>query len=145
MVLQRLDPFNELRQVRSRLWRGIDIARVNGENGTSKWAVPLDVIQDGDNIVVRASMPGVKTDDISVTIENEVLTIDGKTESEGEGKDGSYLMRERRSGTFHRALRLPDTIDVDNADTSYENGVVSITFPKVESKKAKRLELKVGK
>jgi len=128
-----------------RLWRGIDIARVNGENGTSKWAVPLDVIQDGDSIVVRASMPGVKADDISVTVENEVLTIKGKSESEGEVKDGSYLMRERRSGTFHRALRLPDTIDVDKADTSYENGVVSITFPKVESKKAKRLELKVGK
>ncbi len=145
MVLQRLDPFNEFRQMHKRLWRGIDIARVNGENGTSKWAVPLDVIQDGDSIVVRASMPGVKADDISVTVENEVLTIKGKSESEGEVKDGSYLMRERRSGTFHRALRLPDTIDVDKADTSYENGVVSITFPKVESKKAKRLELKVGK
>ena len=145
MVLQRLYPFNELRQAHNRLWRSVDIARVNGENGTSRWAVPLDVIQDGDNIVVRASMPGVKADDISVTIENEVLTIKGKTESEGEVNDGSYLMRERRSGTFHRALRLPDTIDVDNADTSYENGVVSIIFPKVESKKAKRLELKVGK
>ena len=144
MVLQRWYPFNELRQAHSRHWRAFDIARVSGENGTSKWAVPLDVIQDGDNIVVRASMPGVKADDISVTIENEVLTIKGKTESEGESKDGSYLMRERRSGTFHRALRLPDTIDVDNADTSYENGVVSIIFPKVESKKAKRLELKVG-
>ena len=144
MVLQRLYPFNELRQAHNRLWRSVDIARVNGENGTSRWAVPLDVIQDGDNIVVRASMPGVKADDISVTIENEVLTIKGKTESEGDVKDGSYLMRERRSGTFHRALRLPDTIDVDNADTSYENGVVSIIFPKVESKKAKRLELKVG-
>ncbi|MCH7745348.1 MAG: Hsp20/alpha crystallin family protein [Chloroflexi bacterium] len=144
MVLQRLYPFNELRQAHNRLWRSVDIARVNGENGTSRWAVPLDVIQDGDNIVVRASMPGVKADDISVTIENEVLTIKGKTESEGEVKDGNYLMRERRSGTFHRALRLPDTIDVDNADTSYENGVVSIIFPKVESKKAKRLELKVG-
>ena len=88
-------------------------------------------------------MPGVKPDDISVTVENDVLTVKGKTESEV--KDGSYLMRERRSGTFHRTLRLPDTVDVDNADTSYENGVVSITFPKVESKKAKRLELKVGK
>ena len=145
MVLQRWYPFNELRQAHNRLWRSVDIARVNGENGTSRWAVPLDVIQDGDNIVVRASMPGIKPDDISVTIENDVLTVKGKTESEGEVKDGSYLMRERRSGMFHRALRLPDTIDVDNADTSYENGVVSITFPKVESKKVKRLELKVGK
>ena len=143
MVLQRWYPFNELRQAHSRHWRAFDIARVSGENGTSKWAVPLDVIQDGDNIVVRASMPGIKPDDISITIENDVLTVKG--ESNGEVKDGSYLMKERRSGTFHRALRLPDTIDVDNADTSYENGVVSITFPKVESKKVKRLELKVGK
>ena len=143
MVLQRWYPFNELRQAHSRHWRAFDIARVSGENGTSKWAVPLDVIQDGDNIVVRASMPGIKPDDISITIENDVLTVKG--ESNGEVKDGSYLMKERRSGMFHRALRLPDTIDVDNADTSYENGVVSITFPKVESKKVKRLELKVGK
>ena len=145
MVLQRWDPFNELRQAHNRLWRGVDIAGVAGANGTSKWAVPLDGVQDGDTIVVRASMPGVKPDDISVTVENDVLTVKGKTESEGEVKDGSYLMRERRSGTFHRALRLPDTVDVDKADTSYENGVVSITFPKVESKKTKRLELKVGK
>ena len=143
MVLQRWYPFNELRQAHSRHWRAFDIARVSGENGTSKWAVPLDVIQDGDNIVVRASMPGIKPDDISITIENDVLTVKG--ESNGEVKDGSYLMRERRSGTFHRALRLPDTIDGDKADSSYENGVVSITFPKVESKKVKRLELKVGK
>ena len=81
MVLQRWDPFNELRHVHNRLLRGVDITRVNGENGTSKWAVPLDVIQEGDDIVVRASMPGVKPDDISVTVENDVLTIKGKIES----------------------------------------------------------------
>jgi HSP20 family protein len=53
-------------------------------------------------------------------------------------------MRERRSGSFHRALRLPDTVDVDRAETGYDNGVVTISFPKLESKKAKRLSLKVG-
>ncbi|MCI0440788.1 MAG: Hsp20/alpha crystallin family protein [Chloroflexi bacterium] len=145
MVMQRWDPFNELRQMQdtmNRLWRGYGVR--DGEDVMESWAVPLDVVQEGDNILVRASMPGIKPEDINVTLENDVLTIKGETRSETEKTEGNYLLRERRSGAFHRSLRLPDTVDTEKADTKYENGVLTVTFPKIEAKKAKRLEVKAG-
>lgn len=144
MVLQRWDPFTELRHMQetmNRLWRGFGYG---GEDGTESWVVPLDVIQDGDNIVVKATIPGVKPEDIHVTIENDVLTIKGETKEEFEKREGNYLMRERRTGAFHRALRLPDTVDTNRAQTGYEHGVLTITFPKLEAKKAKQLTIKVS-
>jgi HSP20 family protein len=109
----------------------------NGEN----WAIPLDVVQEGDNIVVKASVPGVNPEDIDISVENDVLTIKGQTKEERKQQEGNYLMRERRAGSFYRALRLPDTLDSDQAQPHYENGVLSITFPRMESKRAKRLHI----
>lgn len=73
-----------------------------------------------------------------------MLTIRGQSEYESEHKEGNYLMRERRTGSFHRALRLPDTVDTDQAHPFYEHGVLTITIPKEESKKAKQLQISVG-
>ncbi|HLF05084.1 MAG TPA: Hsp20/alpha crystallin family protein [Dehalococcoidia bacterium] len=146
MVLQRWDPFSDLRRVQQdmdRLWRGFMPAAEHPE--MESWAIPLDVAQEGDNIVVHASMPGVKPDDIQVSIENNVLTIKGQTKEEKEHQEGDYLMRERRAGGFHRSLRLPDTVDTEKAKPYYENGVLTVSFPKVESKKAKQLKVTVGK
>lgn len=146
MVLQRWDPFNELRQMQetmNRLWRGFSPSADSLEMET--WTIPLDVVRDGDNFVVRASMPGVNPDDIKVSIEDNVLTIRSQTMSEYEHKEGNYLMRERRTGAFHRALRLPDTVDTDKAHPLYEHGVLTITIPKAEAKKAKHLTISVGK
>ena len=64
---------------------------------------------------------------------------------EHERKEGNYLMRERRTGSFHRSLRLPDTVDVDNAAPTYDEGVLTISFPKAESKRAKHLTVTTGK
>jgi HSP20 family protein len=75
------------------------------------------VVQQGDNIIVKASVPGVNPEDIDVSIENDVLTIKGQTKEEREHQEGNYLMRERRSGSFYRALRLPDTVDSDQAQS----------------------------
>src|SRR5918997_1067546 len=146
MVLRRWEPFRELRQMQEnmdRLWR--NFGHGEGEAGNvESWAIPLDVVQEGDNIVVKASVPGVSPEDIDVSIENDVLTIKGQTKEEREHQEGNYLMRERRAGSFYRALRLPDTVDSDNAQPHYKNGVLSITFPKMESKKAKRLPITRG-
>ena len=145
MAMQRWDPFNELRQMQdtmNRIWKGYQNPSESG--GFEAWAVPLDVVRKGDDIEVRASVPGVDPDNIQITVENDVLTISGRTESENEKTEGDFLMRERRSGSFHRALRLPDTVDVERAETGYNNGVVTISFPKLESKKAKKLSLTVS-
>src|ERR687896_922167 len=146
MVLRRWEPFRELRKMQGnldRLWR--DLGHGGGEAGNvENWAIPLDVVQQGDNIVVKASVPGVNPEDIDVSIENDVLTIKGQTKEEREHQEGNYLMRERRSGSFYRALRLPDTLDSDQAQSHYEHGVLSITFPRMESKRARRLQITSG-
>ncbi len=146
MVLQRWDPFTDLRRMQQdmdRLWRGFLPAGDHPE--IESWAIPLDVAQEGDNIVVHASLPGVKPDDIQVSIENNVLTIKGQTKEEKEHKEGDYLMRERRVGSFHRSLRLPDTVDTDKVKPYYEDGVLTVAFSKMESKKAKQLKVTAGK
>jgi HSP20 family protein len=126
-----------------RLWRNFGSG--GGEEGNvENWAIPLDVVQQGDNIIVKASVPGVNPEDIDVSIENDVLIIKGQTKEEQEHQEGNYLMREQRSGSFYRALRLPDTLDSDQAQPRYEHGILSITFPKMGSKKARRLQITSG-
>jgi HSP20 family protein len=146
MVLRRWDPFQELRQMQEnmdRLWHSF--GQGEGEAGNvENWAIPLDVVQQGDNIIVRASVPGVNPEDVDVSIENDILTIKGQTKEERERQEGNYLMRERRSGSFYRALRLPDTVDSDKAQPHYEHGVLSITFPRIESTRARRLQITSG-
>ena len=150
MVLQRWDPFVEIRRFHHTFNRDAFGRRAWGfpivSNGVSNrdWHIPLDAVEEGDNLVLRASVPGVKPEDIEVTIEDGVLSIKGETKVESEENQGGYLMRERRSGTFHRSVRLPDSVDADKAESGYENGVLTITLPKIEAKKAKRLEIVVG-
>ena len=142
MALQRWEPFRDLRRIENtvdRFWRGF------GEDQSRGWAVPLDVVQEGDNIVVHGTLPGVRPEDIKVTIEDGVLNISAESKHDGEEQNGNYLIRERRSGKFRRVLRLPDSVDAEGAETTYENGVLTVTLPKVEAKKAKRLEVKAGK
>lgn len=146
MVMRRWDPFIELRRMQDNmdhLWRGFSQPS-NGNSEMEGWAIPLDVVQEGDNIVVHASLPGVNPSDLNVSIENDVLTIRGQTTSDSERQEGNYLMRERHTGSFHRSLRLPDTLDLDNAHSSYDNGVLTISLPKVEAKQARQLPIKVG-
>jgi HSP20 family protein len=127
-----------------RLWRNFNGG--GGEEGpVENWAIPLDVVQEGENIVVKASVPGVNPEDIDVSIENDVLTIKGQSREERERQEGDYLMRERHTGCFYRALRLPNSVDFDKAQPHYENGVLSIAFPKMESKKARRLQVTGGR
>ena len=142
MLLQRWDPFRDMRRMdnlANRFWRAYGVG-----DETAARALPLDVVQHEEDVVVRASLPGVKADDVEVTVEDGVLRITTADESQPEEQDGRYLVRERRSGKYHRALRLPDTVDANKAQTQYVDGVLTITFPKVEAKKAKRLEIKAG-
>ena len=146
MALRHWDPFAEMRRFNSYFDGRRPRFPVTGHHTIkNSWYIPLDAVEEGDDLLVRASVPGVKPEDIEVTIEDGILSIKGETKDEHEVKDGEYLMRERRSGSFHRSVRLPDTVDADKAETGYENGVLTIKLPKVEAKKAKRLEIAVGK
>jgi HSP20 family protein len=145
--MRRWDPFIELRRMQgnmNHLWRGFSQPSSGGGGEMEGWAIPLDVVHKGDNIVVHASLPGVDPSELNVSIENDVLTIRGQTASDTEGQEGKYLMRERHTGSFHRSLRLPDTLEVDKAQTSYDQGVLTIAFPRVEARQARQLSINVG-
>ena len=149
-MMQRWNPFQDLRQMQDtmdRMWRRFgDAPDVPAESRPEieAWAVPLDVVRQGDDTVIRASMPGVKPEDIQVSIEDNVLTIKGSTAEEHLQSEGAYLMRERRSGSFHRALRLPDSVDPDRVEPKYNHGILTITVPKAEAKRARQLQVHFG-
>ncbi|MEE8045551.1 MAG: Hsp20/alpha crystallin family protein [Dehalococcoidia bacterium] len=113
------------------------------------WSIPLDVVQADDEIVVTASVPGATKDEIDVSVDDNVLTIkaESTSSSSGDSANGSsansngYLLRERRTGSYYRALRLPETIDYENAESTFKDGILTITLPKLESKKARKLEI----
>ena len=146
MLLQRWDPLFDFRRrhyTTDRFVRGFPQAVNGGE--TKRWSIALDAVEEDDKLVVRASLPGIAPEEIKVTIEDGVLTIDGETKVDEEGKVGNYLIRERRTGSFHRAVRLPDTVDVDQAETNYDEGILTVAFPKAESKRARQLTVTSGK
>ena len=142
-MTQGWKPFSELRTMQQ-IGRGYSVDRAVHKN-MEGWPLPLDVVRKGDDFTIYASLAGVEPEDVQVSIEEGVLTIKGQTKAGDEGHDADYLMRERRAGAFCRALRLPDSLDTDKAHTSYEHGVLSITFPRLEAKKAKRLTINTGK
>jgi HSP20 family protein len=142
MALVRFDPYREMRHMErlmDRLWSGA--APVTSE--PESWAIPVDVVRSGDDIEVHAAIPGVKPSDIAVSIEDGTLTIRAESAAESERAEGDYLLRERRTGTFYRALRLPDSVDTARTGSSYANGVLTITLPKAEEKKARRISVEV--
>ncbi|MCH8310110.1 MAG: Hsp20/alpha crystallin family protein [Chloroflexi bacterium] len=145
MTMQKWDPFRNFRHfdnVMSRFQRNYG-PRIRVQRAES-WAIPLDVVQDDDNVTISASLPGFKAEGIHVTIEDGVLAISAETTSETEDSTNGYMLRERRAGKFYRAIRLPETVDADKAESGYNEGVLTITLPRIETKKAKKLEVKVG-
>lgn len=127
----------------NRLWDSFFGGLVT-DGETEGWIVPLDVVEEGDNVIVRASLPGVRPEDLEVSLEENMLSIRAQTQAEEEREHGRYLLRERRVGSFYRSIRLPQWVDADKAEARYEHGVLTLTVPKAESKKARRLEVKAG-
>lgn len=105
------------------------------------WSIALDVVQNSDELVVSASVPGTTKDEIKVSVDDNVLTIRAEVKDSSSEETDSYLLRERRTGTYYRALRLPDTVDYDNAESTFKDGVLTIKLPKLESKRVRELEI----
>jgi HSP20 family protein len=106
--------------------------------------LPLDVSENEDGFVVKASVPGINPDDVEITFEEDVLTIKGEVAEESEVEEVNYHLRERRSGSFGRSIRFPVDVDAEAVEATYENGVLTLNVPKVEEVKPKRIEIKVS-
>jgi len=142
MVMQRWDPFRDLRQMdetMNRLWRGFS----GSPAGTEDWNISMDVVQRPDELVVEASISGVKPETIDLAIEDNILTLRADRKPDFDDEQSVYLVRERPAGSFYRALRLPETIDANKVKSTYENGVLTISLPKAEEKKKKQIKIQV--
>ena len=105
------------------------------------WSIALNVVQNSDELMVTASVPGTTKDEIKVSVDDNILTIRAEVKDSSSEKTDNYLLRERRTGTYYRALRLPDTVDYDNAESTFKHGVLTIKLPKLESKRVRELEI----
>jgi HSP20 family protein len=107
------------------------------------WSAPaIDMYQTDDEIVVKASLPGVKADEVQINITGEILTLKGETRQVEEKKDKAWHMREQRWGAFERAIALPTEVVADKAKAEFENGILTITLPKAEEVKPKIINIK---
>ena len=105
--------------------------------------IALDVTEDEDVYTVVASVPGINPDDIEITMEDDVLTIEGEIASNDEEDTVKYHLRERRYGSFKRSIRFPLTVDADAIEASYDRGLLTLTVPKAEIVKPRRIEVNV--
>jgi HSP20 family protein len=104
--------------------------------------VPLDVIEEDGQFVVKASMPGVSPDEVEITLTDNVLTIKGETKRESESNESNYHVRERQYGSFLRHLTLPMPVNSDEVEATFENGILTLRLPKTEAAKPKRIAVK---
>jgi HSP20 family protein len=102
----------------------------------------LDVQEIGDELVVKAELPGVTKEGFSVTVDGDVLRIEAEKKAEEEVKEHTYYLCERHFGKFSRALSLPFPVDAGKASATLENGILHIRLPKAEEAKSKRIEIK---
>ncbi len=95
--------------------------------GVTEWSPPIDVVAKDGDLVIKAELPGVKQEDVDITLHDNVLTISGERKAEREEERGGYHVRERRYGSFSRSLTLPQGTDESKISARYENGVLEVT------------------
>ena len=142
------DPFEELRRMQERMNRLFEEfertsrAFVPGISSTfGAYAVPVDVIDEGDQIRVIADLPGFNKEDIQVYFEDGSLVIKAERKEEKEEKGRDYIMQERRYGEVYRKVSVPVDVDVEKVSAKYNNGILEIVLPKTEKAQKKVIKI----
>ncbi|HIC89424.1 MAG TPA: Hsp20/alpha crystallin family protein [Anaerolineae bacterium] len=146
----RWEPFQELMTLREAMDRLFEDAFVRPWSMGLTTTAPvtklaLDMYETDDDVIVKATIPGIDPEDLEITVTDDVLTIKGETKAEKEVKEEQYHLRERRYGAFQRSVRLPVPIVANEARSEYENGVLTITLPKAEEVKPVKISVKPAK
>ena len=134
--LFNINPFGLMRQFTEEMDRVFGGTEVNGKAGT--WMPAIEVKSTNGNLVVSAELPGLKKDDVKVTITENQLSLEGERKQEKEEKGEGYVRTERSYGKFYRAITLPEGAKGDQAVAKFNDGVLEITIPAPEAKKAAR-------
>ena len=151
-TMQRFDPFREMRHFNrlfnSPLWaahRWGDPLEGGVEAAGESWSIPMDVSRNEKQFTVTASLPGFTADDVDVSISpDRVLSVKASHQSVVDQDGGEYLMRERRAGSFARAVRLPSDLSLEDAAVALEHGVLTVAVPVAEAAQTRRLQISTG-
>lgn len=141
--LTRWEPVREMISLREAMDRLFNDAFTRPLDLVSGTGLPsIDMYQTNDKVVVKASLPGLKSDDVQISVTGEVLTLRGEMHEDKEVKDAEYYIRENRQGSFERSVLLPTDVEADKAKADFENGILTITLPKAEQVRPKTITVK---
>jgi HSP20 family protein len=142
--LVRWDPFRTLQSQIERMFEDTMFRTQPGDTALSTWAPSVDIHETPDALVLEADLPGVDGKDLDVRVENNMLTIRGKRKFESKEEKDDYLRLERAFGSFSRSFSLPHTVDMENIQAEYKNGVLTVRLPKREEAKPKQVKVAVN-
>ncbi len=144
--LVRWEPFRDLISLREAMDRLFEESFVRPR---TEWLAPLgaetlavDMYETDDAIVVKSAIPGIKPEDLDISIANDSLTIKGETKFEEEVQEELFIRQERRYGSFCRSLTIPMPVVADKAEAEFENGILTLRLPKAEEVKPKPIQVK---
>ncbi|MEN4012777.1 MAG: Hsp20/alpha crystallin family protein [Chloroflexota bacterium] len=138
------DPFREMASLQSMMDQVFDnVLTRQAEAWRGHEWMALDMYQTDDNLIVKAVLPGIKPEDINVSITNQVLTIRGEVKEEKVNENATYHIRERRSGMLTRSVQLPVTVVSDKARAEFEHGILTLVVPKAEEIRPKTISVNV--
>ena len=142
-IVRRPSPFGELMSLRSAMDRLFEDSFVRRplSQGSIDRSLPLDVTRTADALVVEAALPGIKPDDVEITVEDGTLSIRGEFRSEHQDGEGENLVSEIRRGSVSRAISLPTGLEPDKATATFEHGVLTLRIPKAESVKPRQIRI----
>ncbi len=139
------DPFQDLLGIQNEVNRLFDFSLGRWSASPSSWAPAMDILQNKDNIVVKAEIPGMDEKDVEITLEGSTLQIKGEKKYEKEEKEEDRYHSERFYGKFQRIVELPSAVDTTAVKATYRQGILEIVLPKKEELKPKQIKVEVGK
>jgi HSP20 family protein len=141
----RWEPFRDMVTLRDAMERMFEEGLLRAPVPFGSWgdgALSVDVYETDESVVIKTSVPGVKVEDIDVSVTGDTLTIKAETKEEEEIKRENYLRRERRFGSMCRSVTLPGGLEMDKGEADYSDGILTLTFPKAEEVKPKSITVK---
>lgn len=143
MNLVRFNPRADMLGMNNRLHRMFDdffpAMRTLGETENGNWNPSVDIFEEENNIVIKAEIPGVDKENISIDVNDGILTLKGEKSLETEEKEEKYYRREMSYGKFERSFRLPGDVNTENINADYKDGVLKVAIPKPEEPKTKKI------
>lgn len=146
--LIRYEPFKELmslREAMDRLFEDSFVTPSLFRGVRALGTLPIDMYQTENEVIVKTALPGVKPEEVNITIGGNTLTIKGETEAKEEVKKKDYLCQECHYSAFSRTVALPAGLKTDKAEASFEDGILTLTIPKAEEAKPKQIKIKATK